>query len=143
MARLKAEVEAVGSAAFMIVTHGKIVAAWGKTERTYRTHSVRKSFMSALIGMAVAEGRSIPRTLGELGVTEEGNDADRSGEAGTSNRSAAGTLWHLPSGSSRGAGDARCASGSGSHAPGTFWYYNNWDFNVLGTIFGRPRERIF
>jgi CubicO group peptidase (beta-lactamase class C family) len=23
----------------------------------------------------------------------------------------------------------------GSHAPGTFWYYNNWDFNVLGTIF--------
>jgi CubicO group peptidase (beta-lactamase class C family) len=23
----------------------------------------------------------------------------------------------------------------GSHAPGTYWYYNNWDFNVLGTIF--------
>jgi CubicO group peptidase (beta-lactamase class C family) len=23
----------------------------------------------------------------------------------------------------------------GSHAPDTFWYYNNWDFNVLGTIF--------
>jgi CubicO group peptidase (beta-lactamase class C family) len=22
-----------------------------------------------------------------------------------------------------------------SHAPGTFWYYNNWDFNALGTIF--------
>ena len=22
-----------------------------------------------------------------------------------------------------------------SHAPGAFWYYNNWDFNVLGTIF--------
>jgi len=23
----------------------------------------------------------------------------------------------------------------GSHAPGEFWYYNNWDFNALGTIF--------
>jgi CubicO group peptidase (beta-lactamase class C family) len=22
-----------------------------------------------------------------------------------------------------------------SHKPGTFWYYNNWDFNALGTIF--------
>ena len=22
-----------------------------------------------------------------------------------------------------------------AHAPGTFWYYNNWDFNALGTIF--------
>jgi hypothetical protein len=21
-----------------------------------------------------------------------------------------------------------------SHPPGTFWYYNNWDFNTLGTI---------
>jgi CubicO group peptidase (beta-lactamase class C family) len=25
----------------------------------------------------------------------------------------------------------------GSHTPGTFWYYNNWDFNVLGTILER------
>ena len=23
----------------------------------------------------------------------------------------------------------------GSHPPGTFWYYNNWDFNVLGSIY--------
>jgi CubicO group peptidase (beta-lactamase class C family) len=23
----------------------------------------------------------------------------------------------------------------GSHEPGTFWYYNNWDFNILGSIF--------
>ena len=25
----------------------------------------------------------------------------------------------------------------GSHAPGTFWHYNNWDFNALGTIYRR------
>ena len=23
------------------------------------------------------------------------------------------------------------------HLPGTFWYYNNWDFNVLGGIYER------
>ncbi len=23
----------------------------------------------------------------------------------------------------------------GSHPPGTFWFYNNWDFNALGTIY--------
>lgn len=23
----------------------------------------------------------------------------------------------------------------GSHAPGTFWFYNNWDYNARGTIF--------
>jgi len=32
---------------------------------------------------------------------------------------------------------ARARPPRGSHAPGTFWYYNNWDFNVLGTIYER------
>jgi len=31
--------------------------------------------------------------------------------------------------------DARPARGS--HPPGTFWYYNNWDFNVLGVAFNQ------
>ena len=34
-----------------------------------------------------------------------------------------------------------------SHAPGTYWYYNNWDFNALGTIFeaktGMPISEAF
>jgi CubicO group peptidase (beta-lactamase class C family) len=29
----------------------------------------------------------------------------------------------------------------GSHPPGTFWYYNNWDFNALGTIFQQETGR--
>jgi len=29
----------------------------------------------------------------------------------------------------------------GSHPPGTFWYYNNWDFNALGTIYELAAER--
>jgi CubicO group peptidase (beta-lactamase class C family) len=28
----------------------------------------------------------------------------------------------------------------GSHAPGTFWYYNNWDFNVAGAILEKQAE---
>jgi CubicO group peptidase (beta-lactamase class C family) len=31
-----------------------------------------------------------------------------------------------------------------SHAPSTFWYYNNWDFNALGTIFeNKTGTKIF
>ena len=31
-----------------------------------------------------------------------------------------------------------------SHKPGSFWYYNNWDFNTLGTIYERAvRSSIF
>jgi hypothetical protein len=29
----------------------------------------------------------------------------------------------------------------GSHPPDTFWYYNNWDFNALGTIFRQETGR--
>ncbi len=34
-------------------------------------------------------------------------------------------------------GERRRRPDRGSHAPGTFWYYNNWDFNVLGTLYER------
>ena len=28
----------------------------------------------------------------------------------------------------------------GSHKPGSYWYYNNWDFNALGTIFEKATK---
>ncbi len=28
-----------------------------------------------------------------------------------------------------------------SNKPGTFWYYNNWDFNTLGTIFEQQTKK--
>jgi CubicO group peptidase (beta-lactamase class C family) len=32
----------------------------------------------------------------------------------------------------------------GSHLPGSFYYYNNWDFNVLATIFEKlTGKKIF
>ncbi|MFK4260049.1 serine hydrolase domain-containing protein, partial [Agrobacterium tumefaciens] len=32
----------------------------------------------------------------------------------------------------------------GSHPPGSFWFYNNWDFNALGTIYRQQTgEDIF
>jgi hypothetical protein len=48
------------------------VAAWGDTARTYRTHSMRKSFMSALMGMAADEGKvDTGATLAALGIEEK------------------------------------------------------------------------
>jgi CubicO group peptidase (beta-lactamase class C family) len=34
-----------------------------------------------------------------------------------------------------GLGERQRRPARGSHPPGTFWYYNNWDFNTLGTIY--------
>src|SRR4051794_13579313 len=43
------------SAAVMIVQHGVIVAQWGDVAVKSNLHSVRKSLLSALIGIAVDE----------------------------------------------------------------------------------------
>jgi CubicO group peptidase (beta-lactamase class C family) len=39
------------------------------------------------------------------------------------------------------ANQAHLRPARGSHAPGTFWYYNNWDFNAVGTIYERAVGR--
>ena len=46
------------SAAYLIVYRGAVVAAWGNVERRYMCHSVRKSFLSGLIGVHV-DGRGV------------------------------------------------------------------------------------
>jgi len=39
------------------------------------------------------------------------------------------------------AGMAKLLPERGSHSPGEFWYYNNWDFNVLSTIFKQQTDQ--
>jgi CubicO group peptidase (beta-lactamase class C family) len=136
IAALKTRIDSVGSAAFMIVTRGKVVAAWGDTARPFSTHSVRKSFMSALYGMAVAEGKiDTARTLGSLRISEKGVTLSRvelQARIVDLLRARSG-IYLAAAGEIDAMRDARPTRGS--HAPGTFWYYNNWDFNVLGTVF--------
>jgi CubicO group peptidase (beta-lactamase class C family) len=136
VAALEKRVRAAGSAAFMIVTRGKIVAAWGDTARAFWSHSVRKSLLSALIGQAVAEGKiDIGRTLAELGIDEKKTPlTTEERQARVLDLLQGRSGVYLPA-----AGEIDAMRNArpkrGSHPPGTFWYYNNWDFNVLGTVF--------
>lgn len=136
VAALEGRVKTIGSAAFMIVTRGRIVAAWGDTARTFWSHSVRKSLLSALIGQAVGEGKIDPaRTLAELGIDEKAMPlTTEERRARVIDLLQARSGVYIPAAAEIDAmRDARPKRGS--YPPGTFWYYNNWDFNVLGTIF--------
>ena len=145
LAALEARVKAAGSSAFMIVTRGQVVAAWGDPSKTFLTHSIRKSFMSALYGIAAAEGKiDINRTIGSLGITEKGVTLTQTElQAKVIDLLKARSGIYIPA-----AGEVESMSSErprrGSHAPGTFWYYNNWDFNVLGSIYRKQTgEDIF
>ena len=47
----RAYAETINTAAVMIVQSGIVVDAWGETTRKFNVHSVRKSLLSAMIGI--------------------------------------------------------------------------------------------
>ena len=63
--------EQIESAAVLVVVRGRVVASWGDPARKINVRSIRKSFLSALIGQCVAAGAIDPTaTLEQLGVDE-------------------------------------------------------------------------
>jgi CubicO group peptidase (beta-lactamase class C family) len=126
----------IRSSAVFIVQHGKVVAEWGDTAKPMELASVRKSLLSALIGIAVADHLiNLDSTLGELGIDDNPpalTDVEKTATVRELLEARSGVyhlaLYETP-------GMAKTRPPRGSHAPGSFWYYNNWDFNVLGTIY--------
>jgi CubicO group peptidase (beta-lactamase class C family) len=118
------------------VQHGRIVASWGDVTRRLQLHSVRKSLLNALIGIAVAEGRiSLDATLASLGVDDVEpalSDAEKQATVRQLMQARSG-VYHVANYETDSERQRRPARGS--YAPGSFWYYNNWDFNALGTIY--------
>jgi len=131
--------------AVMVVQDGKVIAGWGDVSRKVNVASVRKSLLSALYGIAVSEGRiDLDRTLADLGIDDKA-PALTDGEKQATVRDllmARSGIYHPAAYET---GDIRRnRPARGSHAPGSFWFYNNWDFNALGTIYRQQTgEDIF
>ena len=125
----------LGTDALMIVTDGKIVFEWGNTTNIIRSHSVRKSLLSALYGIYVAEKEiDTSKTLEQLHITERVPLTKEEQQATVLDLLKARSGVYIPAAAEAPSMRKRRPK-RGSHEPGTFWYYNNWDFNVLGTIF--------
>lgn len=134
----QAYAQAIGSAAVMIIHQGRLLASWGDIARPLNCHSIRKSLLSALYGIHLDEGRlRLESTLEELDIDDTEPRLTVQEKQATIRdllQSRSG-VYHEASYETEGAKEKRPPRGS--HAPGTFWYYNNWDFNVLGTILER------
>jgi CubicO group peptidase (beta-lactamase class C family) len=92
--------------------------------------------LSALYGIGVAEGRiKLDQTLAELGIDDRAPSLSDSEKQATIR-----DLLMMRSGvyhpaAYEGPGIAERRLQRGSHPPGSFWYYNNWDVNTLGIIY--------
>ena len=118
----------------LVVYDGKILCQWGDIAKRGKLHSVRKSLISALYGIYIDQGKlDISKTMRMLDIDDKDKLTEVEKEARVIDLLMARSgIYHPAAYETAGMKAKRPLRGS--HAPGTYWYYNNWDFNVLGYI---------
>ena len=113
----------------------KLIFEMGDTEKLINCHSVRKSVLSILIGIAKdKEFLRLDETLEELGINESKTPLTQLEKSGTiRDLLMARSGVYLPA-------EAETDYTKNNrpkreeYKPGEFYFYNNFDFNVLGAI---------
>ena len=126
----------IGSAAIVILHNDTLVAEWGNTNKKINSHSIRKSLLSALYGIAIDNSQlDISMDLLALGLDDENPRLDTIEKSATVQQllQSRSGIYHPAAYETPQAVNTRPTRGS--HLPGQYWYYNNWDFNALATIF--------
>jgi CubicO group peptidase (beta-lactamase class C family) len=131
----KSYFSSLNSAAVIVVYRGKVLVAWGYVYEKYLTHSARKSFMSALYGIYVHEGQiDLQETMAQLNIDDVPPLTELEKSARVIHLLAARSgVYHTAAAETESMHQYKPPRGT--YLPGTFWCYNNWDFNALGTIF--------
>lgn len=128
--------ETSGTSSMILAYDGKIMFEWGDIYKKHTIHSIRKAMLNSLYGIYVQKGIiDTSLTINDLGIDDIDpglTDTEKSARIADLLKSRSG-IYHSAAAVSEGmlAGKPE----RGSHKPGEAYYYNNWDFNVLGAIF--------
>ena len=121
--------------AVVIIHNERILLEVGNTKKLMNAHSVRKSIMSLLMGIATEKGHlKLDETLGELGIDESKTPLTSQEKTATiRDLLMARSGVYLPA-------EAEVVAAKQNrpvreqYRPGEFYFYNNFDFNILGVI---------
>ena len=122
--------------AVVVFRNGELVMKWGAYDRAMNSASVRKSVISVLYGIAAERGLVDPdASLEEIEVGDSKQPLTETEKSATIR-----DLLQARSGvylDSIGLPESwrEVRPSRGAYDPGEYWYYNNWDFNALATIF--------
>lgn len=130
--------DSLESAALVVLHRGIPVAVWGTPTERYLVQSVRKSLLNALFGVGVRlDAIDLGSSLADLGIDDSPPLTAWEKKATVEDLLLARSgVYHS---ALYAASDGRPERGS--HPPGTHWFYNNWDFNALATVFERATGR--
>jgi CubicO group peptidase (beta-lactamase class C family) len=117
---------------------GRTILEVGDVSRPIDVHSMRKSILSVLVGLAYdRRDIDLDTTLRDVDIDDTPALSDEEKSATITDLLAARSGVYLPVADRGTLG----RPSRGSHPPGTFWCYNNWDFNVLGHVYERVTGR--
>ncbi|MBG89181.1 MAG: hypothetical protein CMO80_20110 [Verrucomicrobiales bacterium] len=136
LARAREFSKTLATSALIIVQGGRIVDEWGESKRPFNCHSMRKSILSALYGPHVLSGKiRTSSPIGELGIDDNEpslTELEKTAKVGDLLKARSG-VYHPALYETKAMAARRPKRGS--HEPNAFWYYNNWDFNTVCSIF--------
>jgi CubicO group peptidase (beta-lactamase class C family) len=124
----------LATSACMAVVGGRVLYEYGDLAQLSYLASCRKSILAMLYGKYVMDGTiRLPTTLEDLGIDDIGGllPVERTATINHLITATSG-IYHPASNS----GDSTAfAPERGSQQPGSYFLYNNWDFNCAGYIF--------
>ncbi len=131
----------IGTDAYLVVHRGAIVHQYGQVSKPMNLYSGRKSVLSVLYGIAVdRQTVDLNKTLADLGIDDKSalTDVEKTATVRQLLQARSG-VYHPAAYETQAMQELRPPRGS--HAAGSFWYYNNWDFNVLAAIYQKLNSK--
>lgn len=127
-------IDSTHATGIMVIVGGESIWQYGSIKRTSYIASCRKSVLSMLYGKYVENGTiDLHKTVGELGLDDIGGLLPIEKTATVYDLiTARSGVYHKASNSGD---DQAFAPERGSLKPGTYFLYNNWDFNAAGAAF--------
>jgi CubicO group peptidase (beta-lactamase class C family) len=140
---VKAFAEEIHSDALLVVHDGLVVLDFGDITSKFALHSVRKSLMSVMYGIYHDRGvLDTAKTLKELAIEDVGGLTEGEKHAKVSDiLTSMSGVYHTAAYETQGMRERRPEREA--YRPGEHWFYNNWDFNVLSTIFNEQTKIDF
>jgi len=117
---------------FVAIVGGRTLMTYGNIDTVTYLASARKSVLSMLFGKYVRNGTvDLNKSLADLGIDDIGGLTDQEKQATVKDLiTARSGVFHA---ASNAGSDAAPPRGSQKH--GTYFLYNNWDFNAAGAAF--------
>jgi CubicO group peptidase (beta-lactamase class C family) len=131
--------QGMATTAAIAVVGGRVLWDYGDQQFISYLASVRKSMLAMLFGSYVERGTiKLDKTMKDLNITDVQGLLPREQQATILNLLGARSgVYHPAANAASAAGGDTVGTPPerGSVAPGSYFLYNNWDFNALGTIF--------